>query len=111
MFDVLTFLSLSSTRVSYRYHLAHRTYTGELEMRQTVYVSLPESHMIIMLKTVDSPANIETNWVRVVGSGERCLPGDNDNCGDGGKAVDASRASAVWPGNVVFNPIHNPTNS
>ena len=75
--------------MSYRYHLAHRTYTGELEMRQTVYVSLPESHTIIMLKNVDSPANIETNWVRVVGSGERCLPGDNDNCGDGGKAVDA----------------------
>ena len=82
-------LFLSSTRVSYRYHLAHRTYTGELEMRQTVYVSLPESHMIIMLKTVDSPSDIENNWVRVVGSGERCLPGDNDNCGDGGKATDA----------------------
>ena len=75
--------------MSYRYHLAHRTYTGELEMRQTVYVSLPESHMIIMLKTVEKPSNIETNWVRVVGSGERCLPGDIDNCGDGGKALDA----------------------
>ena len=41
----------SSTRVSYRYHLAHRSYTGELEMRNTVYVSLPESHMVIMIKS------------------------------------------------------------
>ena len=49
----------SSTRVSYRYHLAHRSYTGELEMRNTVYVSLPESHMVIMLKSVDHPEPVE----------------------------------------------------
>ena len=45
--------------MSYRYHLAHRTYTGELEMRQTVYVSLPESHMVIMIKSVDHPEPVE----------------------------------------------------
>ena len=49
----------SSTRVSYRYHLAHRSYTGELEMRNTVYVSLPESHMVIMIKSVDHPEPVE----------------------------------------------------
>ena len=49
----------SSTRVSYRYHLAHRTYTGELEQRQTVYISLPESHMVIMLRSLENPGNIE----------------------------------------------------
>ena len=65
-------------------------------MRQTVYVSLPESHMIIMLKTVEKPSNIETNWVRVVGSGERCLPGDNDNCGDGSDEASTS----CNPGNI-----------
>ena len=32
---------------------------------------------------------ISSNFVRVIGTGERCLPGDNDNCGDGGKAADA----------------------
>ena len=25
----------------------------------------------------------------MIGTGERCLPGDADNCGDGGKASDA----------------------
>ena len=49
----------SSTRVSYRYHLAHRTYTGELEQRQTIYVSLPESHTIIKIKSVEEPHPVE----------------------------------------------------
>ena len=49
----------SSTRVSYRYHLAHRTYTGELEQRQTIYVSLPEAHTIIKIKSVEEPLPIE----------------------------------------------------
>ena len=34
-------------------------------------------------------SRISSNFVRVIGTGERCLPGDADNCGDGGKAVDA----------------------
>ena len=33
--------------------------------------------------------NYFSNFVRVIGTGERCLPGDDDNCGDGGKAANA----------------------
>ncbi len=29
------------------------------------------------------------NWAEAIGTGERCLPGDPDDCGDGGKATDA----------------------
>merc|ERR1711892_33755 len=98
---VTTLLQLNSTRVSYRYHLAHRTYTGELEQRQTIYVSLPESHMIIMIKNVEEPTPVQSNWARVIGTGERCLPGDLDNCGDGGKASDARLS---YPKGIAIGP-------
>ena len=29
------------------------------------------------------------NWAEAIGTGERCLPGDPDDCGDGGKAAEA----------------------
>ena len=51
--------NFSSTRVSYRYHLAHRTYTKELDQQETVYVSLPEAHTIIQIKSIEDPLPIE----------------------------------------------------
>ncbi len=105
----LSFLFSSSSRVSYRFHLAHSTYGGhgDPEQRETVYVSQPERHQIIALKRViktdgggdrrqkDKPLTeeeAEDNWKVVVGTGERCLPGDGDRCGDGGKAKQARLA-------------------
>ena len=32
---------------------------------------------------------LETNSEPFIGNGERCLPGDSDGCGDGGKAINA----------------------
>ena len=31
----------------------------------------------------------ENNWEPFIGNGQRCLPGELDNCGDGGKARNA----------------------
>ena len=48
-----------------------------------------ESHQvwrILKVEDVESPLN---NWEVVVGTGERCVPGDEDNCGDGGLATKA----------------------
>ena len=44
----------SSSRVSYRYHLAHCTYNHELEQKQTLYISQPESHQVLLSETSDS---------------------------------------------------------
>ena len=45
----------------------------------------------------------DRNWETVVGSGERCLPGDESNCGDGGLARDAK---LTYPkGTVTDNAI------
>jgi hypothetical protein len=42
----------SSSRINYRFHLAHCTYSHELEQRQTVYVSQPELHQVPILPKV-----------------------------------------------------------
>ncbi len=86
----------SSSRVSYRYHLAHYTFSLDLEQKQTLFVSQPESHQIIKLKSVKDVTDrqLENNFEVFVGTGERCLPGDSDGCGDGGKA---SKARLAYP--------------
>ena len=99
MYDI----HFSSSQVSYRFHLAHCTLRHELEQKQTVFVSQPESHRVIRIKNVlDKKGNmagganslneineIENNWEPFIGNGKRCLPGASDNCGDEGKAKDA----------------------
>ena len=87
--------------MSYRFHLAHCTLRHELEQKQTVFVSQPESHRVIRIKNVldkkafmpmgslDDISDVEANWEPFIGNGQRCLPGESDNCGDGGKAKDA----------------------
>ena len=96
-----SYYDFSSSQVSYRFHLAHATLRHELEQKQTVFVSQPESHRVIRIKNVldkkrfmsegslDSVNAVESNWEPFIGNGQRCLPGESDNCGDGGKAKDA----------------------
>lgn len=80
--------------MSYRYHLVHCTFSHELEQKQTVYISQPELHQIIRLKKVGDVGDkeLDSNSEPFIGNGERCLPGDSDGCGDGGKAINARLA-------------------
>ena len=59
-----------------------------------MYISQPELHQIIRLKKVGdvSDKELELNSEPFIGNGERCLPGDSDGCGDGGKAINARLA-------------------
>ncbi|XP_059078932.1 teneurin-m-like isoform X2 [Tigriopus californicus] len=109
--EITSLLKLNTSRVSYRYHMAHCTYNYELEKKQTLYISQPESHQIIRMKRVPlgkaaaalspyaleedlaiNPEELDSNWEVFIGNGERCLPGDSDHCGDGGKAENARLA-------------------
>nr|CAD7459023.1 unnamed protein product [Timema tahoe] len=83
---VRTIVRLNATRVSYRYHLALSPLDGVL------YISDPESHQIIRVRSVDDYSDPDHNWETAVGSGERCLPGDEAHCGDGALARDAKLA-------------------
>nr|XP_026491587.1 teneurin-m isoform X3 [Vanessa tameamea] len=95
-----TIVKLNATRVSYRYHMALSPLDG------TLYISDPESHQIIKVRNTDDYSDPERNWETVVGSGERCLPGDEAHCGDGALARDAKLAYpkgvAVSIDNVLY---------
>ncbi|XP_025831537.1 teneurin-m isoform X2 [Agrilus planipennis] len=97
---VHTVVKLNATRVSYRYHMALSPLDGVL------YVSDPESHQILKVRNTNDYSNPEHNWEIAVGSGERCLPGDEAHCGDGALARDAKLAYpkgvAVSANNVLY---------
>ncbi|XP_059482465.1 teneurin-m isoform X2 [Neocloeon triangulifer] len=97
---VRTVVRLNATRVSYRYHLALSP------MDNTLYISDPESHQIIKVRNIDDFSDPDRNWETAVGSGERCLPGDEAHCGDGALARDAKLAYpkgvAVSADNVIY---------
>ncbi|XP_046748396.1 teneurin-m isoform X1 [Diprion similis] len=97
---VKTVVRLNATRVSYRYHVALSPLDGVL------YISDPESHQIIRVRDTNDYSDPEHNWETVVGSGERCLPGDEAHCGDGALARDAKLAYpkgvAVSADNVLY---------
>ncbi|XP_045521561.1 teneurin-m isoform X3 [Pieris brassicae] len=98
--SVRTVVKLNATRVSYRYHIALSPLDG------TLYISDPESHQIIKVRNTDDFSDPERNWETIVGSGERCLPGDEAHCGDGALARDAKLAYpkgvAVSTDNVLY---------
>ncbi|KAG7197898.1 hypothetical protein KM043_016142 [Ampulex compressa] len=97
---VRTVVRLNATRVSYRYHIALSPLDGAL------YISDPESHQIIRVRDTNDYSDPDHNWETVVGSGERCLPGDEAHCGDGALARDAKLAYpkgvAVSADNVLY---------
>ncbi|XP_015834529.1 teneurin-m isoform X6 [Tribolium castaneum] len=97
---VRTVVRLNATRVSYRYHMALSPLDG------TLYISDPESHQIIRVRNTEDYSDPDHNWETVVGSGERCLPGDEAHCGDGALARDAKLAYpkgvAVSNDNVLY---------
>lgn len=77
---VFTVLQLSTTQVSYQYYLTVSPADGH------VYISDPERHQILKIISVDKVAKPMSNSDPIVGSGQRCIPGDESNCGDGGPA-------------------------
>lgn len=98
--SIRTVVKLNATRVSYRYHMALSPLDG------TLYVSDPESHQIIRVRDISDYSQPEQNWEAVVGSGERCLPGDEAHCGDGALAKDAKLAYpkgiAISSDNILY---------
>ncbi|XP_024082461.1 teneurin-m isoform X3 [Cimex lectularius] len=98
--SVRTVVRLNVTRVAYRYHIALSPLDG------TLYISDPESHQILRVRYTDDFSDPERNWDTAVGSGERCLPGDEAHCGDGALARDAKLAYpkgvAVSADNVLY---------
>nr|CAD7200938.1 unnamed protein product [Timema douglasi] len=84
--NVYTVLQLSTTQVSYQYYLSVSPADGHL------YISNSEKHQILRALSVEPVEEPAINYEPVVGSGERCIPGDETHCGDEGPARDAKLA-------------------
>jgi len=56
-----------------------------------LYLSHAKKHQVWKIETLDGEKikDPKNNWKPVVGTGERCLPGSGDDCGDGGPANEA----------------------
>lgn len=84
--NVFTVLILSATQVAYQYYLCISPADGHL------YISDPEKHRILKALSLDQVQDPSINIEPVVGSGERCIPGDEGHCGDEGPAIAAKLA-------------------
>lgn len=73
-----------SNNPAHRYYLATDPVTGQL------YVSDTNSRRIYQPKSLSGTKDLQANAEVVAGTGEHCLPFDENHCGDGGKAPDAS---------------------
>lgn len=87
-------LIFSATQVSYQYYLSLSPADGHL------YISDPERHQILRVLSLDSVSDPSINWEPAVGSGERCIPGDETSCGDDGPAIAAKLAHPKGEYNV-----------
>ncbi|KAG5320005.1 TENA protein, partial [Acromyrmex heyeri] len=83
---VYTVLILSATQVAYQYYLCISPADGHL------YISDPEKHQILKALSLEQVQDPSINIEPVVGSGERCIPGDEGHCGDEGPAIHAKLA-------------------
>ncbi|XP_050491043.1 teneurin-a isoform X4 [Bombus huntii] len=84
--NVYTVLTLSATQVAYEYYLCVSPADGHL------YISDPEKHQILKALSLKNVQHPNLNIEPVVGSGERCIPGDESHCGDEGPAIRAKLA-------------------
>uniref|UniRef100_A0A8C6TY83 Si:dkey-237h12.3 n=1 Tax=Neogobius melanostomus TaxID=47308 RepID=A0A8C6TY83_9GOBI len=80
--NVTSIMELSNNP-AHRYYLATDPVSGQL------YVSDTNSRRIYRPKILSFTKDIQSNAEVVAGTGEHCLPFDENHCGDGGKAPEA----------------------
>jgi len=69
--------------VPYKYFMTVSSLDGKL------YISDYQTRRIIRVKTMGAVRELTQNYEVIAGTGEQCIPGDADKCGDGGLAINA----------------------
>ena len=69
--------------VQYKYYMVVSPLDGRL------YITDQQNLRIIRVKTMGAVRAITDNYELVAGTGQQCVPGDPDRCGDGAAATDA----------------------
>lgn len=96
-------LSFRTTQTAYQYYICISPADGYL------YISDSERHQVrrvIALETIRDPS---MNSEPVVGNGDRCVPGDDSNCGDEGPAIKAKLAHPKGTTQLVYILVYNIT--
>ena len=83
--------------VHYKYYMVVSPLDGRL------YITDQQNLRIIRVKTMGAVRELTQNYELVAGTGQQCVPGDVDRCGDGATATDArlfypkGNKSLTWP--------------
>lgn len=75
-----------TTQVAYQYYICISPADGYL------YISDSERHQVRRVVVLDKVRDPAMNSEPIVGNGDRCVPGDDSNCGDEGPAINAKLA-------------------
>ena len=93
-------LCVSSNNPAHRYYLTTDPVSGQL------YVSDTNSRRIYRPRVLGGTKELTANAEVVAGTGEHCLPFDENHCGDGGKAPEASLTGPKGTRNFLFTWDH-----
>ena len=94
MYKNFAILCFSMPEIPYKYFMTVSPLDGRL------YISDYQKKKIIRLKTMGPVRELSENLEVVAGTGETCLPGDAQRCGDGGAAVEAK---LLYPKGIAIN--------
>ena len=78
---IVTFRSMPE--IPYKYFMT----VSPLDAR--LYISDHRSYRIIRVKTMGAVRDLTHNYEVIAGTGDQCVPGDKEKCGDSGLAINA----------------------
>ncbi|XP_064184438.1 teneurin-1-like isoform X1 [Anguilla rostrata] len=85
----ISILELRNRDIRHSTSPAHKYYLAMDPVSETLYLSDTSSRKVYRLRTITESKELAKNVEVVAGTGEQCLPFDQDHCGDGGKASEA----------------------
>ncbi|CAL8262825.1 unnamed protein product [Lota lota] len=101
-----TVLELKNRDTRHSTSPAHKYYLAMDPMGDILYVSDTSSRRVYRVRNLGQPKDPARNLEVVAGTGEQCLPFDQNHCGEGGKATEAAlsnpRGIAVDKRGVVY---------
>uniref|UniRef100_A0A8C5F4S5 Teneurin transmembrane protein 1 n=1 Tax=Gadus morhua TaxID=8049 RepID=A0A8C5F4S5_GADMO len=101
-----TILELKNRDTRHSTSPAHKYYLAMDPMGDILYVSDTSSRRVYRVRNLGQPKDPARNLEVVAGTGEQCLPFDQNHCGEGGKATEAAlsnpRGIAVDKRGVVY---------
>ncbi|XP_022536740.2 teneurin-1 isoform X2 [Astyanax mexicanus] len=89
----VSILELRNRDIRHSTSPAHKYYLALDPVSEALYVSDSSSRRVLRLKAVTEPRDLSRNAEVLAGNGEQCTPFHPNQCGDGGKATEASLIS------------------